>query len=70
MRKSNRRWTTSTALAIAIVLTSVAIPAVQAQNCTVMHDFTGWQDGGYPEAGLAADGMPNCMPGGHCNAHD
>ncbi len=48
--------TTATAvLAIVFMLTIVAIPATQAQTFTVLHNFTGGQDGAFPYAGLTMD---------------
>ena len=52
--------TTATAvLAIVFVLTVVAIPAAQAQTFTVLHNFTGGQDGANPWAGLTMDKAGN-----------
>ena len=46
------------ALAIGFGLAVVAMPA-PAQTFTVLHTFTGGQDGAYPEAGLTMDGAGN-----------
>ncbi|MGO9302971.1 MAG: choice-of-anchor tandem repeat GloVer-containing protein [Candidatus Korobacteraceae bacterium] len=44
-------------IAIAVVLALSLLPAqpAQAQTLTVLHTFTGGQDGGYPEAGMTMD---------------
>jgi uncharacterized repeat protein (TIGR03803 family) len=43
------------ALAIAFVLTVVATQAAQAQTYQVLYNFTGAQDGAFPEAGVTMD---------------
>ena len=45
------------ALILAISLSQ--IPMAQAQNFQVIHNFTGGQDGAYPEAGLTLDRAGN-----------
>ena len=50
---------TAAALAIMLVLALVATHAAQAQTFTVIHNFTGGQDGAYPAAGLAMDSAEN-----------
>jgi uncharacterized repeat protein (TIGR03803 family) len=44
------------ALAIAFMLTVVASQPAQAQTLTVLHNFTGGGDGGYPNSGLTLRG--------------
>ncbi len=68
---------TVTASAIGILLLAFVIPAAQAQTFTVLHYFTGGQDGGNPVAGLTMDasgnlygsteygGNPACFSGGY-----
>ena len=46
---------TTAALAVAVVLTIVAIQTVQAQTFQVLHTFTGGADGYGPSAGLTMD---------------
>ena len=49
------------ALAVALLwaLTMVAMQPAQAQNFTVLHNFTGGSDGAYPSAGLTSDSAGN-----------
>ena len=42
-------------LSVVFVLTVVAVPAAQAQNFSVIHQFSGGQDGASPDAGLTMD---------------
>jgi hypothetical protein len=49
---------TTVALALMFALAIVTVHAAQAQNFTVIHDFTGGQDGGSPGP-LTADGAGN-----------
>jgi len=56
-RNSPRR--TNFALMLLGALTIIAVPAAQAQTFTVLHTFTGGQDGGNPWAGLTMDGAGN-----------
>jgi uncharacterized repeat protein (TIGR03803 family) len=51
--------TTAAAMAIAFALAVVLLPAAQAQTYTVLHNFTGGQDGGTPFAGLTMDKAGN-----------
>ena len=44
------------AMAIIFVLTFILLPPAQAQTYQVIHNFTGGQDGAYPEAGLTERG--------------
>jgi uncharacterized repeat protein (TIGR03803 family) len=46
-------------LAVACVLPVLAVRPVQAQTLTVLHTFTGGDDGAYPLAGLTMDGEEN-----------
>jgi uncharacterized repeat protein (TIGR03803 family) len=43
-------------MAIIFVLTFILLPPAQAQTYQVIHNFTGGQDGAYPEAGLTERG--------------
>ena len=47
--------TGAVAVAIVFMLTLVTSPAAQAQTFSVIHTFTGGQDGGWPYAGLTID---------------
>lgn len=58
-RTGSRAATTALATAIALVLTFVLAQPVQAQTYHVLYNFTGGQDGAYPEAGLTMDGAGN-----------
>jgi uncharacterized repeat protein (TIGR03803 family) len=59
----NQRWKNvrpaMSVLVIMFVLGIVAVPALQAQTFTVLHTFTGGNDGQSPEAGLTLDGAGN-----------
>ncbi len=44
------------AMAIIFVLSFILLPSAQAQTYQVIHNFTGGQDGAYPEAGLTERG--------------
>jgi uncharacterized repeat protein (TIGR03803 family) len=50
---------TTAALAIALVMTVVASQTAQAQTYQVIHNFTGGEDGAYPDAGLTIDKAGN-----------
>src|SRR5271165_7023018 len=50
---------TTAALAISLVLTVVASQAAQAQTYKVLYNFTGGQDGAYPNAGVTIDKAGN-----------
>src|SRR5271157_1477359 len=50
---------TIAALAIALALTVVASQAAQAQTYKVLYNFTGGQDGAYPNAGVTIDKAGN-----------
>ena len=56
-------WCPALAIAIAIALTiALALTltqSAQAQTYTVLYNFTGGQDGAYPEAGLTMDRSGN-----------
>ena len=43
------------AIAILLTLTLISTQALQAQTFTVIHNFTGGQDGAFPLAGLTID---------------
>ena len=47
------------ALAFALGFSAVAIPSVQAQTFSVVHNFTGGSDGAGPLSGFVADGAGN-----------
>ena len=47
------------ALAIAFLLVAVAPQPAQAQTYSVIHNFSGGEDGGTPEAGVTLDGAGN-----------
>ena len=51
--------TGAVAVAIVFMLTLVTSPAAQAQTFSVIHTFTGGQDGGWPYAGLTIDKSGN-----------
>lgn len=51
--------TATVALTMLLVLAVLATPSVQAQTFTVLHTFTGGQDGAYPDGGLTIDGAGN-----------
>jgi len=58
-RTISRTATVALAMAILFALTVVATHAAQAQTFTVLHSFTGGQDGGYPYARLTFDRAGN-----------
>ena len=51
--------TAALALAIAFVLIVVMPQPAQAQTFTVIHNFSGGEDGAYPYAGVTLDGAGN-----------
>ncbi len=55
----SRSATAALATAIVLVLTVAVTQSVQAQTYQVLYNFTGGQDGAYPEAGLTMDGGGN-----------
>ena len=59
-------------LALFCALATVAVPPAQAQTLTVLHSFTGGQDGEYPATGLTLDRGGNlygtALRGGPANA--
>jgi uncharacterized repeat protein (TIGR03803 family) len=57
LRSSLRR--AAFALALLCVLTMIATQRAKAQTYTVLHNFSGNQDGGYPYAGLTRDRAGN-----------
>ena len=46
-------------IAIVFALVTVLAQSAQAQTFTVLHTFTGGQDGAYPDGGLTMDGAGN-----------
>src|SRR5271165_5806655 len=56
---SSRSTTAAPGLAVVLALTVVLIHSAQAQTLTVLHNFTGGQDGAYPFAGVTMDGAGN-----------
>ena len=54
------------ALAIAFLLTVVASQLAQAQTFSVLHNFTGGQDGKNPYAGVTLDKAGNLYGTTHC----
>src|SRR5271169_5782679 len=58
-RTSSRAATSALATVIVLVLTLVLAQPVQAQTYHVLYNFTGGQDGAYPEAGLTMDSGGN-----------
>ncbi|MGA2373610.1 MAG: choice-of-anchor tandem repeat GloVer-containing protein [Candidatus Korobacteraceae bacterium] len=55
----SRSATAALATAIVLVLTGAVAQSAQAQTYQVLYNFTGGQDGAYPEAGLTMDGGGN-----------
>ena len=58
-RTSLRSATVALGVAIILALTVVLAPSAQAQTYTVLHNFTGGQDGANPTAGLTVDRTGN-----------
>jgi hypothetical protein len=58
-RTSSRAATAVLATVIVVLLTIVLAQPAQAQTYQVLYNFTGGQDGAYPEAGLTMDGAGN-----------
>src|ERR1019366_9655605 len=56
IRENSPAATAAVAMAIIFVLTFFLLPPAQAQTYQVIHNFTGGQDGAYPEAGLTERG--------------
>ncbi len=56
---SSRAATAALASAIVLVLTVVVAQPAQAQTYQVLYNFSGGQDGAYPEAGVTMDGGGN-----------
>src|SRR5271169_295774 len=55
----NLRARPAALVSLAILAAILMIPTAQAQTFTVLHTFTGAQDGGQPFAGLARDAAGN-----------
>src|SRR5208337_3323994 len=56
---SSRSTIAALGLAVVLAVTVVLIHSAQAQTLTVLHNFTGGQDGAYPFAGVTMDGAGN-----------